>query len=150
MEAFTLEQVIGVWLLECGEGPEVLLLCATNVSRKTHILMAAEPEKPETCTGYFTYGPKEDDPPCLLLIQKVFDPPVHYTDLDPFIRAGYRAALSERCVEAYAAWNEKGESFEQHLVNPRTTYKRGAVYNKLTDGPFGTGGKELSFPVPFD
>jgi hypothetical protein len=51
-------------------------------------------------------------------------------------------------VEAYATWNEKGESFERHLVNPRTTYKAGTIYNKLTDGPFGTGGKELRFPEP--
>jgi hypothetical protein len=71
METFTLEQVIGAWLLECGEGPEVLLLCATNMNVKTHILMATEPTKPEMCTGYFTYGPDGEDPPCLVFQQKV-------------------------------------------------------------------------------
>jgi hypothetical protein len=110
--------------------------------------MAAEPNKPEICTGYFTYGPNGEYRPCLIFQQKVFNPPVHYTELDPFIRAGYRGALSARCVESHATWNEKGESIERHLVNPRTRYKVGTIYNKLTDGPFGTGGKELHFPEP--
>lgn len=148
METFTLEEVIGAWLIECGLGPEVLLLCATNITKKTCILMAAEPDKPEICTGYFTYGPDGKDQPSLMFRQKVFNPSVHYTDLDPFIRPAYRAALSGRGVEAWATWNEQGESFERHLTSARATNKPGTVYNKLMDGPFGTGGKKLSFPEP--